>query len=118
MQELIGKKLGQYQIKAKIGEGGMATVFRAYQPSLERYVALKVLLPSLAMHDPKFIKRFQREAKSIAQLKHPHILPVYDFGVDQGYSYIAMQYVESGQTLSRLMHRPLGEAQAIELIGF
>lgn len=116
MLELIGKSLGQYCIEAKIGEGGMAVVFRAYQANLKRYVALKILPPSLPAQDPKFFKRFQREAEAIARLSHPNILPAYEFGVDQGYSYIAMRYVEGGQTLSQVMRQPLSQERAIELI--
>lgn len=116
MEELIGKKLGQYHIEAKIGEGGMAVVFKAYQTNLKRYVALKVLPPSFAAQDPDFTKRFQREAESIARLNHPNILPVYDFGVARGYSYIAMRYVEGGQTLNQVIRQPLSQERAIELI--
>ena len=86
MEDLVGLTLGQYQIVAKIGQGSMAPVFKAYQPSLERYVAVKVLPPYFAANNPDFVKRFQIEAKSIAQLHHPNILPVYDFGVEQDYS--------------------------------
>jgi len=94
MEELIGQKLGQYHIEAKIGIGGMASVFKAYQPSLERYVALKVQPPSFASKNPIFVKRFEREAKSVARLHHPNILPVYDFGIERDYSYIVMRYWE------------------------
>ena len=77
MEELIGQTLGQYRIVERLGTGGMATVFKAFQPSLERYVAIKVLPPYYA-HEPGFAQRFVREAKAVAQLEHPHILPVYD----------------------------------------
>jgi len=79
MQELIGQRLGQYQIVEMIGQGGMAAVFKAWQPGLERWVAVKVLPPASAA-DPHFSAHFLREAKAIAKLEHPHILPVYDFG--------------------------------------
>lgn len=103
MEELIGQKLGQYQIETKIGSGGMAVIFKAYQPSLERYVAIKVLPPSLASKSPIFVQRFQREAKAVAQLHHPNIVPVYDFGLDRDYSYIVMRYVEGAQHLGQIM---------------
>ena len=88
MPDLIGKTFGQYRIISQIGLGGMATVFEAYQPSMDRYVALKVLSTYLT-EDPAFIKRFQQEAKIIAQLEHLHILPVYDHGEQDGYLYLA-----------------------------
>ena len=102
MKDLIGVTLGQYEIREKIGQGGMAHVFKAYQPSLDRFVAVKVLSPSLA-DQPGFTERFQREAHSIARLMHPNILQVYDFGVQDGYNYIVMRYVENSQTLQSRM---------------
>lgn len=116
MEELIGKQLGQYRIEAEIGQGAMAAVFKAYQASLERYVAIKVMPPSFAAKNPVFIKRFQREAKSIARLHHPNIVPVYDFGIDRDYSYIVMRYVEGARTLSQVVYRPLGSAPNFDLI--
>lgn len=116
MPDLIGKKLGQYHIEAITGEGGMAIVYKARQSTLNRYIALKVLPPSFVAHNPQFIQRFRREAELIARLEHPHILPVYEFGVDQGYHFIVMRYVKEGKTLGRLMRHALSQAQAIELI--
>ena len=84
MDNLIGQTLGQYEIKEKIGQGGMAWVFKAYQPGLDRFVAVKVLSPALAQ-ESGFAERFKREAHSAARLHHPHILEVYDFGVHNGY---------------------------------
>ena len=102
MEDLTGKQLGSYQIVASLGEGGMAAVYKAYQPAMDRYVALKVL-PRHFASDPQFIGRFQQEARLLAKLQHPHILPVFDFGETDGYTYIVMPYVESG-TLTNLMH--------------
>jgi serine/threonine protein kinase len=79
MEDLTGKQFGPYQIVAPLGEGGMAAVYKAYQPAVERYVALKVL-PRRFAEDQQFVARFQREAKLVAQLQHPHILPVFDYG--------------------------------------
>jgi len=74
------EKIGIYEIKSELGRGGMATVYRAYDPRFEREVAVKVL-PSELMHsDPQFRLRFEREAKIIAQLEHTAIVPVYDVG--------------------------------------
>jgi serine/threonine-protein kinase len=116
MDELIGKELGNYRVEAKIGEGGMAAVFRAYQLSLDRYVALKVLPPSFAAKNPVFVKRFRREAKSVARLHHPHIVPVYDFGIDQDYSYIVMRYVEAAQTLDKYARHLVEIDRKIDLV--
>ena len=68
-------KIGRYQILAELGRGGMATVYRAHDPSFDREVAVKVL-PREFLHDPQFLARFQREIKTIAQLEHPAIVPV------------------------------------------
>src|SRR5688572_5236330 len=102
MEELIGRTLGQYEIREKIGEGGMAYVFKAYQPSLNRFVAVKVLSPDVAKR-ARLTERFQREAYSVARLHHPHILQVHDFGVQDGYNYIVMRYVEHSRTLGDLI---------------
>jgi serine/threonine protein kinase len=95
MEDLTGKQLGPYQIISPLGEGGMAAVFKAYQPSMDRYVALKVL-PRHFASDPEFIGRFSQEAKVIANLQHPHILPVHDFGEADGYTYLTMRFIEGG----------------------
>jgi formylglycine-generating enzyme required for sulfatase activity len=101
MEDLIGKQLGPYQIISQLGIGGMATVFKAYQPKMDRYIALKVI-PRHFSKNPEFISRFSQEARVIAQLEHPHILPVHDFGEADGYTYLAMRLVEGG-TLSDLI---------------
>jgi hypothetical protein len=104
MEDLTGKQLGPYQIVAPLGEGGMAAVYKAYQPAMDRYVALKVL-PRHFASDPQFVIRFQQEARVLAQLQHPHILPVFDFGEADGYTYIVMPFVKSG-TLTDLLKGP------------
>jgi len=114
MQNLIGQTLGQYQIVEQIGEGGMATVFKAYQPGLNRHVAIKVLPPYIAEKEG-FAERFTREAQAIGNLHHPNILPVYDTGQDKGYGYIAMRYIPHARTLSDLMKQPLDNEQIIRL---
>jgi serine/threonine protein kinase len=114
MKNLIGASLGQFEIKEKIGQGGMAHVFKAYQASLDRYVAIKVLSPALA-EEPGFTERFQREAHSVARLTHPNILPVFDFGVQDKYNYIVMRYVEDSRTLHHLIEEG---APLDELIGY
>ena len=99
MEDLTGKQLGPYQIISPLGEGGMAAVFKAFQPGMDRYVALKIL-PRHFASDPQFVGRFKQEAKVLAQLQHPHVLPVFDFGDAEGFTYIVMPLVESGTLTS------------------
>ena len=82
MSDLIGKRLGQYEILESIGQGGMASVYKAHQESMDRDVAVKVIKPDLA-ETGDFIKRFEREAKVIASLSHLHILKVFDYGEEE-----------------------------------
>jgi serine/threonine protein kinase len=103
MEDLTGRQFGQYQIVAPLGEGGMAAVYKAYQPAMERFVAIKVL-PRHMVSSAEFVTRFRREAKLLAQLQHPHILPVFDYGEAEGYPYIVMPFVHSG-TLAELLHK-------------
>ena len=100
---MIGQKLGSYEIIEEIGRGGMATVYRAYQPSIERDVAIKVIGRSIAGNEEAII-RFQREARLIAHLEHIHILPVYDFDGAHEPPYIVMRYLEGG-TLKDVMKK-------------
>lgn len=92
---------GRYVIKNEIGRGGMATVYHAYDPLFERDVAIKVL-PREFLHDPQFRTRFEREAKMIASLEHPAIVPVYDFGDDDGQPFIVMRYMSGGSLADRI----------------
>jgi serine/threonine protein kinase len=115
MEDLTGMQLGPYRVLAPLGEGGMAAVYKAYQPGLDREVALKVLPRQLAS-DPEFVQRFEQEARLIARLQHPHILPVIDYGQAEGYSYIVMPFVRAG-TLSKLLQgRPLPLPEVQRLI--
>ncbi len=109
MTGLIGATLDAYQIVSLIGSGGMAKVYKAFQPGVERYVALKVLPPALA-HNEQFVQRFNREARLLARLQHPHILPVFDFGQAQGVTYLVMPLIESGTLADRLQGQPLSPA--------
>ncbi len=101
MEDLSGKQLGKYQVIAPLGEGGMAAVYKAFQPGMDRYVALKIL-PRHFARDPEFLGRFDQEARVIANLQHPHILPVHDYGESDTYTYLVMPLVETG-TLADLM---------------
>jgi serine/threonine protein kinase/Flp pilus assembly protein TadD len=95
-------RLGDYRILREVGRGGMGVVYEAQQISLGRRVALKVL-PFAAAIDPKQRQRFQIEAQAAAQLHHPHIVPVFGVGCDQGIHYYAMQFVD-GRSLSAIIH--------------
>ncbi|MGW0932508.1 Stk1 family PASTA domain-containing Ser/Thr kinase [Streptomyces sp. NPDC002644] len=95
---LLGRLLdGRYRVDARIAVGGMATVYRALDTRLDRVLALKVMHPSLAQ-DAAFVERFIREARSVARLAHPNVVQVFDQGADEGYVYLAMEYV-AGCTL-------------------
>jgi len=106
MEDLTGQQFGPYQVIAPLGEGGMAAVYKAFQPAMERYVALKIL-PRHYANAPQFVSRFKREAKVLAQLQHPHILPVFDFGESEGYTYLAMPLIKSGTLTDLLQGEPL-----------
>ena len=101
MEDLTGKQLGPYRIEGPLGEGGMAAVYKAHQASMDRYVALKIL-PRHFASDPTFIARFDQEARIIARLQHVHILPVYDYGHTEGFTYLVMPFISSG-TLADVM---------------
>jgi serine/threonine-protein kinase len=101
---LIGRKLGKYEITALIGKGGMATVYKGYQPDIERYVAIKVLPPHPGQ-DEQFIERFRLEARTIARLQHPHILPLYDYGSEDGILYLVMALMDGGSLSERIRKR-------------
>jgi serine/threonine protein kinase len=103
---LQGRKLGKYEIKDLLGQGGMAAVYRAYQPEMDRYVAVKVLPPHPAM-DPTFVDRFRQEARTIAKLQHPHILPVYDYGSEDDILYLVMANIEGGSLSDLIKEGPL-----------
>ncbi len=103
-------RIGPYAIAEKIGSGGMATVYRAYHPDDGREVALKVLASRFVEHEAVRV-RFEREARALLQLSHPHILPVYDYGADAGTPYLVMQLL-SGQSLDDLIRNgplPVGQ---------
>jgi len=106
MDNLIGKTLGKYQIMELAGKGGMAAVYKAYQPSLNRYVALKVLPPYLAQ-DEQFVARFKQEALAAAALRHPNIMVIYDVEEEGDIRYIAAEYLE-GNTLAQVLEQQRG----------
>ncbi|WP_031227042.1 MULTISPECIES: serine/threonine-protein kinase [Alcanivorax] len=94
-------RLPGYRITERLGKGGMAHVFLATQHSFERQVAIKILTPALAL-EPRFAEQFMREARTVASLNHPHIVPVYDVGEYEGYYYLSMEYVTGGNLKQRI----------------
>ncbi|MCC6191036.1 MAG: serine/threonine protein kinase, partial [Anaerolineales bacterium] len=106
MEDLSGMQLGAYRIVAQVGKGGMAVVYKAYQASMDRYVAVKVLPRDMAA-DPQFTGRFENEARVVARLQHPHILPVFDYGQSEGYTYFVMPLIETGTLAQMLRGKPL-----------
>jgi eukaryotic-like serine/threonine-protein kinase len=98
----IGTKLGRYEIRSKIGAGGLGEVYLAQDTELNRRVAVKILPPEVASNRDR-MERFNREAKSAAALNHPNIAHVYEIGQSDQTSFIAMEYVD-GQTLRELIH--------------
>ena len=117
MLNLIGKFIGRYHILEQLGQGGMATVYKAYDTRLERDVAIKIIRSDLFGKSVlnQILKRFEREAKALARLDHPHIIKVFDYGEYQGSPFLVMQYIQSG-TLKQRLGKPLPYQQAAELI--
>ena len=101
MSELIGRKLGKYTLAEKLGEGGMAMVFRSFHPQFDRPVAIKILPPTVGQ-DPGFQARFEREARLIASLNHPNIIRVYDIDESDGLFYMVMDLLPGGTLEGRL----------------
>jgi serine/threonine protein kinase len=117
MTELIGQYLGRYHIDKQLGEGGMATVFKAYDTRLERDVAVKVIrkLTFSPEELEKMLKRFDREAKSLARLSHPNIVGVIDYGEYEGSPYLVMEYLPGG-TLKQRLGKPIPWQEAARLL--
>ena len=101
--DLTGKKLGVYEIREPLGRGGMGAVFKAYDPTLDRFVAVKVL-PAQMAKDTSFVARFQHEARALAKLRHPHLMHIYAVGEAEGLYYFAMELVE-GASLSDVIRK-------------
>lgn len=112
----IPEKIGRYEIKSELGRGGFATVYLAYDPRFEREVAIKFLPPELMHADPQFRTRFEREAKIIAQLEHPSIVPVYDVGEENNQPYFVMRYMGGGSLSERIKEKKYTVAEASKLL--
>ena len=104
MSSLLGTTLsGRYRLESRIGSGGMSTVYRAHDETLERSVAIKVMNREVAT-DSDQLERFRREARAVARLSHPNIVHVIDAGEDDGRPYIVFEYIE-GETLKERIRR-------------
>jgi hypothetical protein len=110
-EQLTGRTIAHYQVKEQLGSGGMATVYRAVQPSLGREVALKILSFAL-VHQEGFAERFENEARTLARLDHPNILPIYDFGTEENITYIATPLIKAGTLKSIINAGPQHSAVA------
>ena len=118
--DLVGQVIGPYQILEKIGQGGMATVYRGFHAELDRHVAIKVLAGALPT-TPELVQRFQREARTIAALRHPNVVQVYDFGPLGDTYYLAMEYVEGSDLAAEMRRRrevgqPFGRDEILGLL--
>jgi len=114
-ESAIGSQIAGYRLEGQIGRGGMAVVYRAYDPRLDRYVALKILAPGLALDDA-FRQRFIRESRAAAAVDHPNIIPVFDGGEANGVLFIAMRFVHGGDVRTLLdTEGPLPPARAVDI---
>lgn len=116
MQYHVGHVIRDYSIEAMVGRGGFAEVYRARQRQINREVALKVVLPQHA-NNASFLRRFEREAKFIARVEHPHIVPLYDYWHDANEgAFLVMRWLDSGSLRQRLRTRSLSLREAVTLI--
>lgn len=115
MSSLIGQRLGRYQIDSLLGVGGMAEVYLATDTQLGRTVAVKRALPSIA-EVPELAKRFLQEARLVAALEHPNIVPIYDIGAQDGVPFLVMPYLECGTLADRQDGGPLAASEAAQII--
>lgn len=110
-----GENVGPYRIVEKLGQGGMATVFKAYHAALDRDVAIKVLHP-VFKEDPHFLERFHREAKAVAKLEHPNIIPIYDFAEHELQPYLVMKFIHGETLKARLQRGSMDREESIRII--
>lgn len=112
---MTSEKIGRYIIISELGRGGMATVYRAKDPNFDREVAVKIL-PRTFLHDPQFRARFEREAKTVAALEHAAIVPVYDFGEEDGQPYIVMRLMSGGSLADKLKNGKFSLQESVRII--
>src|SRR5262245_38522700 len=109
----VGARLGPYEIQSAIGAGGMGEVYKARDSRLDRLVAIKVL-PAHVAGNPEVKQRFEREARTLAALSHPHICPVFDVGHQEGIDFLVMEYLEGETLATRLERGALAVDQALQ----
>ena len=114
MSDMVGQTIDRYHVVEKLGEGGMAAVYKAFDTRLERHVALKIILHGYQASG-QFLKRFEREARALARLSHPNIVKVHDYGEHNGTPYLVMEYLPGG-TLKEKLGTPLDPAAAARLL--
>src|SRR5688500_8287440 len=112
MNKLSGHVIKSYTVLDEIAVGGFGAVYRAYQPIIEREVALKVILPRFA-NEPDFIRRFEVEAQTIARLEHPYIVPLYDFWRDPNGAYLIMRLMRGGNLRDMIRREMLSPEQVL-----
>ena len=110
-----GETIGPYTLIEQLGQGGMATVYKAYHATLDRYVAIKVLHLAF-LEDKTFLARFQREAKAVAKLEHPNIVPIYDFAEHEGRPYLVMKYIEGETLKARLKRGSISTEETLNIV--
>lgn len=113
--EELQPKFPQFEILELLGKGGMGAVYKARQPGLDRLVAVKILPPETSQ-DPTFAERFQREARALARMSHPHIVAVYDFGQTGGLCYFVMEYVDGTNLRQALRTGTLKSQEALAIV--
>lgn len=118
MNSIIGQSLGRYEIRERLGEGGMAVVYIAHDTRLERDVAVKVIRTEKLTLETigKALKRFEREAKALAKLTHPNIVPITDYGEHDGKPYLVMPYLPGGTLKQRLKGKPMPWEDSVRLL--
>ncbi len=115
MPFVVGETVGPYRILTQLGQGGMATVYKAYHTTLDRYVAIKVLHQAF-LAEENFKARFLREARLVARLEHPNIVPVYDFAEHAGQPYLVMKFIEGETLKARMARGPLSAQEALDIV--
>ncbi len=101
MRDLVGRTLGKYEIIEWLGRGGMAEVYKAYHPKLDRYVTVKIL-HSYLVEGKDFLTRFEREARAVASLRHPHIVQIHDYEVEDETYYMVVEFIDGGSLRARM----------------
>ena len=114
-EDLSGRAIHGYELGERIGSGGFGVVYRAVQPVVEREVAVKIILPEFA-NDPEFIRRFESEARLVARLEHPHIVPLYDYWREPDAAYLVMRLLRGGSLRELLQPGPLAPDACLHML--